>query len=269
MHRREFSAGLIAGAVAFGESLQAADDAGDKPVDKDRWGDLTATFVLEGSAPEAKPVLFPGGLGVKIPADESLLVNPTGNRLVNVVAWLYLAPGVPQPPIHPDYDTAMKKPESVAITGGRLTPRITLVRPSQELVIQNLEADARALKADVFANPPLAALIPAGKEVRHVLTKQESRPCPWTSDTHPWLAGYILIRHSPYMAVSDLDGQLTMKNLPVGKHTFTFWHEAKGYVTRVKRDDKVEKWKLGRLEVDIKPGKNDLGLIICDAKHLK
>jgi hypothetical protein len=69
------------------------------------------------------------------------------------------------------------------------------------------------------------------------------------------------------MAVSDDQGRLTINNLPIGKHTFTFWHERSGFITAVKRDVKADKWNLGHLEVDIKPGRNDLGVIVCDSKQ--
>jgi hypothetical protein len=61
------------------------------------------------------------------------------------------------------------------------------------------------------------------------------------------------------MAVSDEDGRLEVKNLPVGAWTFQFWHERSGYVSELKIDGRSRTWRRGRSEIEIKPGGNDMG----------
>lgn len=76
---------------------------------------------------------------------------------------------------------------------------------------------------------------------------------------YSWMSGYLLVLDHPYMAVSDKQGKLQIKNLPVGTHTFVLFHELTGFIREAKRKGEVQEFKFGRLTVDIKPGDNDLG----------
>jgi hypothetical protein len=73
------------------------------------------------------------------------------------------------------------------------------------------------------------------------------------------MSGWLLIKDHPYMAVSDANGKLQIKNLPVGRWTIQFWHEKAGYVSDVSKAGQATEWPRGRLEVEIKSGDNDLG----------
>jgi hypothetical protein len=89
----------------------------------------------------------------------------------------------------------------------------------------------------------------------------ENLPSPVSCSIHPWMRGWLLIKDHPYMGVSDADGKVVIKNLPVGKWTFQFWHERAGNLREVKRNGESVQWTRGRLEVEIKPSLNDLGEI--------
>ena len=71
----------------------------------------------------------------------------------------------------------------------------------------------------------------------------------------------VLIKDSPYMAVTDKDGKFAIKNLPVGEHTFQVWQEASGYVSSVSIDGKKTKWSKGRFDFTVQDGDNDMGVI--------
>jgi hypothetical protein len=75
------------------------------------------------------------------------------------------------------------------------------------------------------------------------------------------MSAWLLIRENPYMAVSDANGKLTVKNVPVGTWTFQFWQERAGYVSQGTQGGKPFEWAKGRIEVEIKPGENALGEI--------
>ena len=75
------------------------------------------------------------------------------------------------------------------------------------------------------------------------------------------MSGYLVIRESPYMGVSDENGKLVIKNLPVGKWTFQFWHEKAGNVRNVQLNGEATEWPKGRVELTIKSGANALGEI--------
>ena len=85
---------------------------------------------------------------------------------------------------------------------------------------------------------------------------------------HNWMNSRIVMRDSPYMAVSDADGTFTIENLPVGKHQFQVWHPISNYVKEMKIDGKTVKDRKGIIEIDVQQGDNDLGNIVIDSKLL-
>jgi hypothetical protein len=257
---RTFIAALLVGCLTFASGPLTAQD------DKSEWGNLKATFLYDGDWPAPKPVVFdkvpPPGLKGPL-LRQSLVVDPMTKGIANIVCWLYVAKDAKPPAGHPSYDKAAEEPVRLAFRDFQLSPRITLCRPGQIVKVENADPIAYSPKCDFFANPGLALLLPSGASAYRDFARQESRPMPMSCAIHPWIEGYILIRESPYMAVSDEKGNLTIKNLPVGEHTFVVWHEVAGFIVDVKREGKPERWKSGRVTVEIKPGENDLGVILC------
>lgn len=84
-------------------------------------------------------------------------------------------------------------------------------------------------------------------------------PGPVKCVVHPWMSGYLLLRSNPYMATSDADGRFLIKNLPVGEHTFRFWHERMGWVRSVRMGSHTTDPK-GLLTLTIRGGVNDLAV---------
>ncbi len=104
--------------------------------------------------------------------------------------------------------------------------------------------------------------VPSGGSIDKQFSSGKRMPVSISCSIHPWMKGWAVIREDPYMAVTGKDGQFEIKNLPVGKWQFMFWQEAAGYLAEVKRGGQQEKWRRGTIELEIKPGKNDLGQLI-------
>ncbi len=49
-----------------------------------------------------------------------------------------------------------------------------------------------------------------------------------TSNTDPWIRGYIFIFDHPYAVVTSDNGTFTIDNVPPGDYVLKFWHEAAG-----------------------------------------
>lgn len=47
-------------------------------------------------------------------------------------------------------------------------------------------------------------------------------------DTHAWMKSYILVFNHPFFALTDEKGLFVLKNVPVGKHKVSVWHEILG-----------------------------------------
>lgn len=229
---------------------------------KQEWGNLSATFLYDGEPPEPeKFVIKKNADAFKLPLfDESLIVDGKTKGIANVVVWLYLKSADPRPIVHPDYEKAAKAPVEMTVHNARYEPRITTLRVGQVWKILNADPVGHNLKGDLFSNSSLGVLLPVGVyPVTKTFTKSESRPMPLADNLYPWMTGWLLIKDHPYMAVSNKQGKLQIKNLPVGNHTFVLFHELPGFVRAAKRNGEVQEFKYGRLTVDIKPDDNELG----------
>ena len=82
------------------------------------------------------------------------------------------------------------------------------------------------------------------------------------------MRGYVVLRDTPYMAKSDQDGWLTIRNLPIGKHKVRFWHERIGWFRGVEYAG-GEFDRRGCLEVVIEPGLNEKPSLTVRAENVR
>ncbi len=65
---------------------------------------------------------------------------------------------------------------------------------------------------------------------------ERSRPRPFRTtglvefncDVHKWMRAYTLVHASPYVAVSDAQGKISLDEIPPGEHPYVAWHEQLG-----------------------------------------
>jgi hypothetical protein len=257
MIRRIFPALLVAVVLALPLTLSAAD------------GSLKIKFKFDGKAPTPAKLKIDKDVefcGPKMLTDESVKVGADGG-LQNVVMFMYVAPGK-KAPESAAATAALAKEVKVDNMGCRYEPRITLLHTSQSLVIGNPDPIGHNSKGDLFANPSFNDLIPAGGSVTKKFPKTERGPMPLACNIHPWMSGFLLIRDNPFFGVSNDKGELTIKNVPEGKHTFVIWQEKAGFVTKGVQGGKTSEWKTGRIEVTVK-GDTDLGEFTVSPEVLK
>lgn len=53
-----------------------------------------------------------------------------------------------------------------------------------------------------------------------------------TSNTHPWIKGYVFVFDHPYATVTDERGAFVIDNLPSGEYVLKTWHEGLGWQER-------------------------------------
>lgn len=228
-----------------------------------QWGDLKMKFVFDGTPPAAKPISvdkdpqFCGKFGL---VDEELIVNKSNGGIANVIVYMYTSTG-PKPAIHPDYSESADAKVILDNAKCRFEPRVAILRTTQTLVLKNSDMVGHNTNYATFSNPPQNILIPEGSQTEQKLAKPERRPAQVACNIHPWMKAWLVVQETPYAGASDKNGELVLKNVPVGKWTFQLWHEAGGYVSDVKLNGEPTAWKRGRPELTIKPGMNDLGEI--------
>ncbi|MEY3458462.1 MAG: hypothetical protein RL215_1619, partial [Planctomycetota bacterium] len=95
-------------------------------------------------------------------------------------------------------------------------------------------------------NAPINSTVnPMDREglVSFAYSKSEATPLSVKCDFHAWMNAWHLPLDHGFAAVSNGSGEFTIADIPVGKHSFSVWHEAAngGFVQR-------------KLEVEIKAG---------------
>ena len=239
------------------------------------WGDLEGQFIYKGTPPNPKainPDKDKEVCGKHKLVDEQVIVDKTSKGIAGIAVYLFTTPAT-KVKIHPD----LAKPPSEGVLvdnkNCRFEPHVTAVRTGQKFIVGNGDPVGHNTKAEFFNNPSFNDLIPAGGKVEKTFTAAESTPVKLECSIHTWMSAYLLVRDNPYFAVTDKDGKFSIKNLPVGEHTFVVWHPT-GYLVDVTVDGKPTKFQIGergkgRVKVAIKAGANSLGKKIEAAPVLK
>lgn len=235
------------------------------------WGTIKGKFVVDGAAPEAKPVdASKDAYCAKhdpAPIDQSVVVDASGN-LANVVIFLRPARGK-KVDVHPDFDATKDTPAVLDNKGCMFVPHVSLVRVGQPFVIKNSDPVGHNTNVKLMKNGATNTTIAAGEENKRVLTKAEALPLPVDCNIHPFMHGYVLVKDDPYMIASAADGTFEIKNIPAGKHEFEFWHEKPGRLKGLKYQGGALN-RQGRAQLTIADGQTvDLGEIKVPASMLK
>ena len=235
------------------------------------WGDVSGRFILDGVPPVPEKLKITSDKEVCEKhqlTSESLVVNPDNKGVQNVMVYLFQNKSGAQAteydklevPIHESYLPLEKEAVKLDNNGCRFDPHVALVWTRQTVVLGNSDPIGHNVKIECSsANRPSNDTIPSGGTIERTFDKAERLPVRVSCSIHPWMAGWLVIRDTPYMAVTDADGKFAIQNLPAGQWQFCFWHERAGYVSKVKVQGKTEEWKRGIKTLTIKPGPQDLG----------
>lgn len=231
-------------------------------------GDLKMRFEYGGTVFKPKPIDVNKDVefcGKHPLVDESLLINPENNGIKNVVVYVYTGRGGSEldkvPPVNNTHELANEN--------CRFEPHILITQVGDTLKVTNPDPVGHNANMNFFNNKAANLMIPSGQAQEVLLEKEEPAPIPIDCNIHPWMKAYVVVLEHPFAAVSDENGELTIKGLPAGeKLTFRVYHES-GAINEVKVDGKDESWRRSRFEVEIKPGMNDLGTIVVPPDALK
>ncbi len=194
-----------------------------------QWGRLAGRIVVDGKPPSPVEILASNDAfcqEAKL-VDQHVLVGEAGG-LQNAVVYLRTKRSE-SVVVHPSYQAMAEEPVTLANRGCCFSPRITLLRTGQPLVVTNADPTAHNTKFDLVRNEPVNSVIAAKKEFTTKFGTEESLPVAVSCNIHPFMRGYLLVRDNPYMVVTDEHGAFEIENLPIGEHQFQFWHET-GYL---------------------------------------
>lgn len=193
-----------------------------------QWGNLTIKFTFDGTAPAPTPLAVNKDLEVcgKHPLfDESLVVSPAGG-LANVVVYCRTK-GVQ---VHPDVAAALATKPVLDNKDCRFEPHIVCLDVSQTIVLKNSDPVGHNTNIAPLGDLAINPLLAGGGSLEHKFNRSQTVPQPVSCNIHPWMRAYVLPRENPYFGVSNADGEVVIKNLPVGSLEFVAWHGKSGYV---------------------------------------
>ena len=226
-------------------------------------GDLKVRFQYGGDAPKQTPVnatadgAFCGKQGL---LDESLIVNPENKGIKNVILAIYTGRGGSKlDPVDPAKNTI-----TLANSGCRFEPHVVIAQVGDTLKVTNPDPVGHNANLQFFNNAAKNPMIPPNQEVLFELTESEPGIVNVSCNIHPWMKALLLVVDHPFAGVSDDNGEVIIKGIPVGKHVFRANHES-GKIEKVTVEGKGEQWERSRFELEIKPGMNDLGTVVLPA----
>jgi plastocyanin len=152
--------------------------------------------------------------------DEEVVVGPAG-ELANVFVYIKNAPAGNYPPPAASHTLDQQ--------GCKYTPHVSGIQVGQKLDIRN---DDETLH-NVHALPAVNSQFNEGQPVKGMiatktLDKPELTPFKIKCDVHGWMKSYMAVMPHPFYAVSGMNGQFTIANLPPGTYTLVAWHEKYG-----------------------------------------
>lgn len=208
------------------------------------WGTIKGSVILKGDIP-APVLMHAKGANIKdgeVCAKEDtykddLVVNKENGGIANVFVYLRRAPkdihpeaAKPAPKVIFDQENCVFKPHALVVQApaDRKKPVMVEVLNSDPIAHNTHTYPLRNQAFNILVAPNTAA--GAGAEIK--IHQAEPLPHQVKCDFHPWMEAYWLVVDHPYAAATDENGNFTIENLPVGKHSLTFWHERSGYVER-------------------------------------
>ncbi len=204
------TAGCAAIAIGLGiAAFQAAADNG---------GTISGTVKYDGTAPAPKKVEVTKDkevCGLKPHFDEDLVVS-SGGGIANAVVVLKDAKGT-------------AKPEEVKFDqkGCDYTPHVLAFPAGSTVDIMNDDGILHNIHTYSKVNPPFNMAQPKfKKEIKQTIAKPEVIKV--SCDAHGWMHGWWYVTDTPYFAVTDENGNFTIKDVPPGNYTIEVWQEKLG-----------------------------------------
>lgn len=237
--------GVFQGRVTFGGEPPAARIIAD-PEEKTAWGINRRGEVITYSPPlRLRDYEVMAKRGAPI-VSERLLVDPKRKGVCNTLVYLVKPSAVRDVALKavpkeirfradrgvffPHVLAAMRRTNILVTTDDSITYNVDVQIPGTEGVVawndsQSGEAQIQSFRDrlnHVFMKPlvgqraSLEILIWAGVPI----------PMPVVDAIHPWMSAWWLILDHPYFAVTDEDGNFTIRDVPTGSQEVVVWHES-------------------------------------------
>ncbi|MEX2026954.1 MAG: hypothetical protein WEH44_06625 [Pirellulaceae bacterium] len=237
------------------------------------WATIRGNLTNGGAAPPRSALAItkdaticaPGGKQV---LSEELVVDSSGG-IKDVAVYLTTAIPLDNPAfIHPDYDAAKEAEVVFDQKECLFLTHLFAARTSNRIVLKNSDPVGHNTKIDGKGSASINPTISGNESTVYVPGKQSAEPFDVSCAVHPWMAAKMLIRDSPYYAVTTPDGSFEIKNVPAGVPlVFKVWQEKLKFITAVKRQSggqtTDEKWPRSGYKVTLQPDEvHEMNIVI-------
>ncbi len=147
--------------------------------------------------------------------------------LANVVVQVLKGPGVDGKKF-----TAPTKPLLVDQVNCMYTPRVSVAVQGQKVQFKNSDATLHNVHVMPKINKEVNIGQPAKGMVSDVDLSKLEEGVFVKCDVHAWMQCYVHILPHPYFAVTNGNGEFTIKGLPAGEYELKVWHEVRAFVSK-------------------------------------
>ena len=149
----------------------------------------------------------------------------------------------------------------------RFAPHVVAVRPGQTLRVKNSDPVAHNTQISFTSNSAFNEGLPPSGTKDLKLSKAERKPVSVACSIHPWMRGYLVVQDTPFVAITDAEGNFTIEGLPVGQEIEFQVAHPKSKSVDFDLDGKPT--KRGRFKKQLVAGENDIGDLQIKPKEFK
>jgi len=183
-------------------------------------GTLKGNVKYQGKVPKAKPLKMDadpicGSSHEGKVLSESFIVDEDMN-LKNVLVWLknvnYSGPTTSEPAI-------------LDQKGCIYDPHVLGVMKNQTVLIKNSDATLHNIHSMAEINDQFNFAMPKVVKEKETSFDKVEEPFYIKCDVHPWMKSWVLVQDHPFFAVTDENGNFSIKNIPPGTYEVIAWQE--------------------------------------------
>jgi hypothetical protein len=234
---------------------QAAQPVAKNAPGKSQVAKLTGKFVV---VPDQAAMRTPDGDGQPVAAD-----NQSG--LANV--FIYVPSGSAHPQLLGDSEPRHGEASIVIDASGRFSEKAVCIQEGQSLVIINSYKDWLEVYTGTSASTSWTA--PAGGILALPPFAKSDRPYQLFLNRGPYLSSvFVLVQNHPFMAVTDVNGNFEMTNLPTKPTEFLAYHVQAGDIKGGSFPNPACKPNKFGFEIALRADTNDIGVVTIPESDL-
>lgn len=245
-------------ALAAGKSGDAGGSSAEAP-QPTGWATIRGKFVLDGPAPTRLPLSITKDMQVCAPGGQPVLsedlVVGEGGGIKDVVVYLTTKIPLDDPAfIHPDYEST--KTAEIVFDQEQCVflSHMFAARTTQSIVLKNSDSIGHNTNIVGKGSASTNVTIAANDSTTYVPGKESPEPFDVSCSVHPWMAAKMLIRDTPYFAVTKEDGSFEIANVPAGiKLDFRIWQERLKFIQSGQLNGAEAKWPRKGYSVTLQP----------------